>query len=161
LTQTPTAPQSDALRRYQRLQRFPLGSWRFARAARARSPLLAVLRARFEDLRIGSCHAVMSAHRRVQTADGAIDPMAIGALAQLAATMVMEVSVPAGLCWTLRGLTIEHLRRAQSAANALARLDKPDWSTAGLVGVPVTVNDSAAVEIARAVISFAVTMRAD
>lgn len=87
--------------------------------------------------------------------------MAIGALAQLAATMVMEVSIPADLCWTLRGLTIEHLRRTQTAANALARLDKPDWTSAGLVGVPVTVNDSAAVEVARAVISFAVTMRTD
>ena len=97
----------------------------------------------------------------VRSADGAVDPMAISALAQLAAIMVIEVSVPEGLCWTARGLTVEHLRRADSTVVALARLDKTDWAEPGLVGVPVTISDAAGIEVARAVVSFAVAMRSD
>ncbi len=156
LTLSPTAPPSDALRRYQRLQGSALGKWRFARAAAARAPLLPALQARLEELRHGLCRAVMRSHRRVRCADGAIDPMAIGALAQLAANMVMEVSVPDRLSWTAHGLTIEHLRRADAVAIALARLDKADWSQTREVGVPVTVSDAAGVEVSRAVVSFAV-----
>jgi hypothetical protein len=161
LTLTPTAPPSHALRRYQRLQGSALGKWRFARVAGARTPLLAALQPQFAELRHGLCRVVMSAHRRVRTADGSVDPMAIGALAQVAASMVMEVSVPDGLEWTARGLTLEHLRRADGPATALARLDKADWSQTSLVGVPVTVGDAAGVEVARAVVSFAVAMHSD
>jgi len=103
----------------------------------------------------------MRAHRRACSSDGAVDPMAIGALAQLSATMLIEVSVPEGLCWSARGLTLEHLRRAESAVLATARLDKTDWAETGLVGVPVTIGDAAGNEVARAVVSFAVAMRSD
>lgn len=138
-----------------------LGRWRFARAARLRTPLLAALQARFAELRVGLCRTEMHAHRRVRSADGAVDPMAISALAQLAAVMVIEVSVPEGLSWTSRGLTVEHLRRVESAVTALARLDKTDWAESGLVGVPVTISDAAGIEVARAVVSFAMAMRSD
>jgi acyl-coenzyme A thioesterase PaaI-like protein len=161
LTLAPSAPPSQALRRYQRLQRSILGRWRFARAARRRTPLLATLQAQFGELRVGLCRTEMHAHRRVRRADGSVDPMVISALAQLAATMVIEVSVPEGLSWTARGLTVEHLRRVESAVVALARLDKTDWSETGLVGVPVTISDAAGTEVARAVVSFAVAMRID
>lgn len=123
--------------------------------------MLAALRAHFQELRVGLCRAMMNAHRRVRTIDGRIDPIAIGALAQLAASMVIEVSVPAGLHWNSRGLTIEHLQAATSEAVAVARLDKIDWGQAGLVGVPVTVSDEDGREVARAVVSFAVAARND
>jgi hypothetical protein len=161
LTTTPTAPPSRTLHLYQRMQRWPLGKWRFARAAGRRIPMLANLRAQFQELRVGLCRAMMNAHRRVRTIDGVIDPIAIGALAQLAASMVIEVSLPAGLHWCARGLTIEHLQGGNSEAIALARLDKIDWSQAGLVGVPVTISDGRGKEVARAVVSFAVAARSD
>jgi acyl-coenzyme A thioesterase PaaI-like protein len=125
--------------------------------------MLATLRAQFQELRVGLCRAVMNAHRKICTVDGVIDPIAIGALAQLAASMVIEVSVPAGLDWTSRGLTIEHLPGAKvdESAIALARLDKIDWGQAGLVGVPVTVTDREGKEVARAVVSFAVAAHND
>ncbi|MGC2459937.1 MAG: DUF4442 domain-containing protein [Steroidobacteraceae bacterium] len=126
-----------------------------------RTPLLAALQARFAELRVGLCRTEMRAHRRVCSADGAIDPMAISALAQLAAIMVIEVSVPEGVSWAARGLTLEHLRRVDCAVVALARLDKTDWAESGLVGVPVTISDAAGIEVARAVVSFAVAMRSD
>ena len=161
LTMTPTAPPSRTLHRYQRMRRWPLGKWRFARAASRRIPMLATLQAGFQELRVGLCKAVLNAHRGVRTSDGVIDPVAIGALAQLAASMLIEVSVPAGLHWSARGLTVEHLQNAGAQAVALARLDKLDWGQSGLVGVPVTISDGNGREIARAVVSFAVAARID
>jgi acyl-coenzyme A thioesterase PaaI-like protein len=158
---SPTAPPSRTLDRYQRMQRWPWGRWRFARSARERIPMLATLRAQFQELRVGLCRAMMNAHPRVRMIDGCIDPIAIGALAQLAASMLIEVSVPAGLHWSARGLTIEHLRAVASETIALARLDKFDWAEQGLVGVPVTVSDEDGKEVARAVVSFAVAARND
>jgi acyl-coenzyme A thioesterase PaaI-like protein len=143
------------------MQRSLLGKWRFERAVRMRTPLLAALQAQFGELRVGLCRTEMPAHRHVRSADGAVDPMAICALAQLTAIMLIEVSVPEGLPWTARGLTIEHLRRVDSGAVAVARLDKTDWAETGLVGVPVTISDAAGAEVARAVVSFAVAMRSD
>jgi acyl-coenzyme A thioesterase PaaI-like protein len=161
LTLAQSAPPSQALRRYQRAQRSALGRWLFARTARARAPLLAALQAHFGELRVGLCRTTMQAHRRVRSGDGAVDPTAISALAQLAATMLIEVSVPEGLSWTARGLTVEHLRRVDSAVSALGRLDKTDWAETGLIGVPVTITDVAGTEVARAVVSFAVATRSD
>ena len=126
-----------------------------------RTPLLSTLQARFGELRVGLCRIEMQAHRRVCSADGAIDPMAISALAQLTATMVMDVSVPEGLRSTVRGLTIEYLRRAESSVVSLARFDKTDWAQSDLVSVPVTLSETAGQEVARAVVSFAVAMRID
>jgi acyl-coenzyme A thioesterase PaaI-like protein len=167
MTQTPSAPTSHALRHYQRLQRSLLGNWRFARAVRMRSPLLSALQPRFDELRVGLCRAELAAQRRIRQADGSLDPLALSALAQLAATMVIEVSVPETLSWSARGVTLEFLRRTELSVVATARLDKIDWGQTGLVGVPVSISDGAggdivaAGEVARAVVSFAVAMRSD
>jgi acyl-coenzyme A thioesterase PaaI-like protein len=158
LTTTPTAPQSRTLHRYQRMNRWPLGKRRFARTAAARIPMLANLRARFQELRVGLCRLAMNTHRRVRAIDGLIDPAAVSALAQLAACMVIEVSLPAGFDWATRGITIEYLQDAREQAVALARLDRIDWSQAGAVGVPVTVSDGQGTEVARAVVSFVVSL---
>jgi acyl-coenzyme A thioesterase PaaI-like protein len=161
LTMTPTAPPSRTLHLYQRMQRWPWGQWLFMRAASERIPMLTGLRAELQELRVGLCRAIMNAHRRVRTLDGGIDPIAIGALAQLAASMVIEVSVPEGMHWNARGVTIEHLQGPGPEVVAVARLDKIDWGHTALVGVPVTVSDGQGKEVARAVISFAVTARND
>jgi hypothetical protein len=123
--------------------------------------LLRALQVRFEELRVGMCRTALELHRRVRTVEGDLDPVAIGALTQLTANMLVEVSVPSGVSWTSRGLTIEYLRAAQSAVCALARLDKSDWGQNALVSVPVTVSDVAGTEVARAVVSFAVAARND
>jgi hypothetical protein len=41
---------------------------------------------------------------------------------------------------------------------ALARLDRIDWNRAGPVGVPVTISDARGTEVARAVVSFLVSL---
>lgn len=120
--------------------------------------MLANLRASFKELRIGLCRLRLNAHRRVRTIDGVIDPIALSALAQLAASMVIEVSLPAALNWTTRGITIEYLQDARAETMALARLDRIDWNQSGPIGVPVTISDGLGTEVARAVVSFVISL---
>lgn len=84
----------------------------------------------------------------------------MAALCQLAAELVLDAGMPEGIRASLHGLSLAYLHETRLDLNALARLDKKEWLRAELVSVPVTVCDSAQVEVARAVISFRVTPEA-
>ena len=101
----------------------------------------------------------MPKKKRVLNHLGTIHALAMGNLCELAAGMVTEVSVPPTLRWIPRGMTIEYLRKAQTAVTATARLDKSEWSDTQNVGVPVSVVDANGAEVVRAVISMYVSVR--
>ncbi len=105
------------------------------------------------------CKVSFAKRRTVLSTHGTIHALAIGNLCELAAGMVAEVSVPPTLRWTTRGMTIEYLRKAETAVTATARLDKSEWSDTQNVGVPVSVVDSNGTEVVRAVISIYVSPR--
>jgi len=77
-------------------------------------------------------------------------------LCELAAHTVTEVTVPPGMTWQSRGMTIEYLRRAESDVTATARLDKTEWSESQNVALPVTAIDRNGSEVVRAVITIRV-----
>ena len=83
--------------------------------------------------------------------------LAIGNLCELAAGMCTEVTIPAGMRWIPRSMTIEYLAKAETDVTATARLDKDEWTGAEDVGVPVTVTDTAGNEVVRAVINMYVS----
>lgn len=83
--------------------------------------------------------------------------MAMANLCELAARVLMQTTVPDGVRWAPRGMTIEYLAAVGTDALATARLDRRDWQGTGQVGVPVTVVDASGREAARAVISMAVS----
>ena len=101
----------------------------------------------------------MSNRRAVQNHIASVHAIAIANLCELAAGMVTEVTIPAGMRWIPRGMTIEYLKRADGELAATARLDKSDWSGAVNIGVPVTVVDAEGLEVVRAVITMYVSMR--
>jgi hypothetical protein len=85
-----------------------------------------------------------------------VHALAIANLCELAADLVTEVTVPAGMTWQSRGMTIEYLRRAESDVTATARLNKAEWGDAQNVAVPVTAIDRNGSEVVRAVITVRV-----
>ncbi len=131
------------------------------RAVRSHSPMIVTLRATITELRAGLCRTELRARRRLCCANGALDTAAISALAQLAANLVVETSIPDSMLWIPRGLTIEHLAPTSADVWAVARLDKRDWADSRQSGVPVTVVDAAQREVARAVVSFEIAARKD
>ena len=151
---------SRALHLYQRLARRSFGRWLFARIICLNAPYFATIAPRFHDLRPGFCQVSMRKRRQVLNHIRTVHALAMGNLCELAAGMMMEATLPCGLRWIPRGMTIEYLQKAKSDVTASARIDKSEWSPGENVGVPVTVIDADGQEVVRAVISMYVSRRA-
>ena len=87
----------------------------------------------------------MKKRRAVENHIGTVHALAMGNLCELAAGMCTEVTIPVGMRWIPRGMTIEYLAKARNrTSSATARLDKTEWTGPENVGVPVTVTDATA-----------------
>jgi acyl-coenzyme A thioesterase PaaI-like protein len=157
LTMTDTTIAGPTLRAWARARRSAFGRWLFARAVSKRAPYFGTIKPKFLDLQPTLCRVSMRKRRAVENHIGTVHALAMGNLCELAAGMCTEVTIPVGMRWIPRGMTIEYLAKAGTDVTATARLDKTEWSGAENVGVPVTVTDTAGKEVVRAVISMYVS----
>jgi acyl-coenzyme A thioesterase PaaI-like protein len=132
------------------------GRWLFTRAVCRRAPYFASIKPHFLELRPALCVVVMPHQRSSGGPAGSVHSLAIANLCELAASTVTEVTLPPGMTWQSRGMTIEYLRRADSDVTATARLDKTEWGEAQNVAVPVSAVDRNGSEVVRAVITMRV-----
>jgi acyl-coenzyme A thioesterase PaaI-like protein len=141
------------------LSRWPLGRWLFARLVCLNAPYFDTIKPRFIELRPGLSQVSFRKRRAVLNHIGTVHAIAIANLCELAAGMLMEVTIPTTMRWIPRGMTITYLRKAESSVTAMARLDKSDWSQPEDVAVPVSVTDAQGTEVVRAVIAMYVSER--
>ena len=132
------------------------GRWMFTREVCRRAPYFGVIKPHFLELRPALCVVLMPRHPATAGPARTVHALAIANLCELAADLVTEVTVPSGMTWQSRGMTIEYLRRAESDVTATARLNKAEWSEAQNVAVPVTAVDRNGSEVVRAVITMRV-----
>jgi acyl-coenzyme A thioesterase PaaI-like protein len=159
LTRSDTTSVGPTLRAWLRMQRTAFGRWLFARTVTKRAPYFGTIKPRFLDLQPKLCRASMRKRRAVENHIGTVHALAMGNLCELAAGLCTEVTIPVGMRWIPRGMTIEYLAKATTDVIATARLDKTEWTGAENVAVPVTVTDAAGKEVVRAVISMYVSPR--
>jgi acyl-coenzyme A thioesterase PaaI-like protein len=122
-----------------------------------RAPYFGTIRPKFLDLEPKLCRVTMKKRRAVENHIGTVHALAMGNLCELAAGLCTEVTIPIGMRWIPRGMTIEYLSKAESDVIATARLDKTEWAGPENIAVPVTVTDSNGKEVVRAVISMYVS----
>jgi len=144
---------------YRRLAGLPLGRRVFGFLVCRRAPYFATIRPRFEQLEPGLAVVRMRKRRAVENHIRSVHALAMGNLCELAAGTMMEVSVPPGMRWIPRGMTIEYLKPARSNIRAEARLAKERWPGKEDVPVPVVVYDRAGEEVVRACITMHVSPR--
>jgi acyl-coenzyme A thioesterase PaaI-like protein len=161
LTRTDTTEAGPTLRAWLRLQRSSFGRWMFARTVCRRAPYFGTIKPRFIDLQAKLCRVYMRKRRAVENHIHTVHALAMGNLCELAAGMCTEVTIPVGMRWIPRGMTIEYLAKAETDVLATARLDKTEWAGAENVAVPVSVTDTNGKEVVRAVISMYVSPRKD
>jgi acyl-coenzyme A thioesterase PaaI-like protein len=161
LTRSDTTSIGPTLRAWTRMQRSAFGRWLFARSVARRAPYFGTIKPRFLDLQPKLCRASMRKRRAVENHIGSVHALAMGNLCELAAGLCTEVTIPVGMRWIPRGMTIEYLAKATTDVIATARLDKTEWTGAENVAVPVTVTDTTGKEVVRAVISMYVSPRKD
>lgn len=129
---------------WQRLSKLPLGARAFTRMVCLKAPYFGSIRPLFVELAPGHCVAVVKKHRAVTNHLGTVHAIALCNLAELAAGIMLEASVPpATHRWIPKGMTVSYLKKAATDVRAVARFaTQPDYGNAGAeVPAQVTIYD--------------------
>ena len=136
-----------------RLAPLPGGKWLFSRLICLKAPYFSSVRPRFVDLRPGYCEVAIRKRRAVTNHLGTVHAIAMCNMAELAAGIMCEATVPASHRWIPKGMTVDYLKKAGTDLRAVAHLAAvPGFGPAAELHVPVSVTDRNGEEVCRAVI---------
>jgi acyl-coenzyme A thioesterase PaaI-like protein len=110
---------------YRRITRWPGGHWLFGRAVCFRAPYFATIAPRFVALEPGRCEVRMRDRRRVHNHIGTVHAIALCNLAELSAGVMAEATMPPGMRWIPKGMTVEYLSKATGSMHAVATPEIP------------------------------------
>jgi acyl-coenzyme A thioesterase PaaI-like protein len=143
---------------FQSFSRYPLGSRLFSRAVTSRAPYFGSIAPLVEELRPGRCVVAIRNRRAVRNHIGTVHAIAMCNMCELAAGLMIDSSLPRGLRWIPRGMTVRYLKKAASDLSATVEADcafAPDFR--GDVVLPVRVRDTAGQVVMEADISMYVS----
>lgn len=146
---------------WQRFQSLPGGGWVFSRLVCRRAPYFASISPRILVLQPGRCEVAIRNRRAVHNHLGTVHAIAMCNMAELAAGLTMEASVPASHRWIPKGMTVEYLKKAGTPRlRAAAVLEPPpDYGPPMEVPVPVDVADGGGATVFHAEVRMWVTPR--
>lgn len=152
---------ASVLSLYRRMARWPGGRWLFSRAICLKAPYFATIAPRFVALDVGRCEVRIRDRRRVHNHIGTVHAIALCNLAELSAGVMAEVTVPPGMRWIPKGMTVEYLARAKGSMRALATPEgaSPESGSGYAWPVMVSVHDEGGQEVFRARIDMWVSPR--
>lgn len=127
---------------YQRITRWPAGHWLFSRAVCFRAPYFSTISPRFVALEAGRCEVHIADRRRVHNHIGTVHAIALCNLAELSAGVMTEVTIPVGMRWIPKGMTVEYLAKAVGTLRAVATPEFPAVESAEGYEWPVVVRVS-------------------
>ncbi len=156
-----TQPNS-VLGLWSRLAAMPGGKWLFSRIICLKAPYFSSVRPCFIDLRPGYCEVTIRKRRAVTNHLGTVHAIAMCNMAELAAGIMSEATVPSSHRWIPRSMTVEYLKKAGTSLRAVAELAVvPAFGPAAELPVPVRVTDSSGEVVCRAVIGMWVSPKKD
>ena len=146
---------------YRRMARWPAGRWLFARAVCFKAPYFGTIAPRFLRLEPGRCEIEIRDRRRVHNHLGSVHAIALCNLAELAAGLMTDASLPPTLRWIPKGMTVEYLAQARGTMHAVATADIEviDAGHGYELPVSVLVSDPSGAAVARARITMWVSPR--
>ncbi len=124
-----------------------------------KAPYFASISPRFEEFRPGYARVSMRRRRAVTNHIGTVHAIAMCNLAELAAGTMTEITVPPGMRWLPKGMTVEYLRKAESSVEARASLGEVADGPGREVPVAVEIADREGEIVCRAVITMWVSPR--
>ena len=130
---------ASVLSLYRRITRWPAGHWLFSRAVCWKAPYFATIAPRFVSLQPGRCEVRIRDRRRVHNHLGTVHAIALCNLAELAAGVMTDATIPAGMRWIPKGMTVEYLKQAVGAMQGVATPDVPVVDAASGYELPVSV----------------------
>lgn len=133
---------NKVLETWKRCRAWPGGELLFSVLVARRAPYFRTVRPRIVSLEPGRCIARMRKRRAVQNHIGTVHVIAICNLMELAMGACAEASIPAGLRWIPKGMSLDYVAKAGTDITATAEIDPADWVPGDLV-VQVKAEDTA------------------
>lgn len=128
------------LRLYRKFTRWPAGHWLFSRAVCFRAPYFGTISPRFTVLENGRCEAVIRDRRAVHNHIGTVHAIALCNLAELVGGVMTDASLPKGMRWIPKGMTVQYLKRAVGTQRAVATPTVPLVAADAGYDFPVNVD---------------------
>ena len=146
---------------YRKFARWPGGRWLFSRALCLRVPYFGTIAPRLTTLEPGRCEATIADRRRVHNHLGTVHAIALCNLAELCAGVLCEASLPPGMRWIPKGMTVHYLKKARGTMHAVATPDIEIVQSSEGYDLPITVpvRDPNGEEVFRAHITMWLTPR--
>jgi acyl-coenzyme A thioesterase PaaI-like protein len=123
LTRIATPPDLSVPTLWNALSRLPGGKTVFTRAICLKAPYFGSIDPHIQALRPGYCEVHINDRRGVHNHLGTVHAIAMCNMAELAAGMATEVTIPTDARWIPVGMTVEYLRKARGNLRAVATLD--------------------------------------
>ena len=124
---------------WQRLARLPGGSWLFSRAVCFRAPYFGTISPLFTVLENGRCEAIIKDRRRVHNHLGTVHAIALCNLAELTAGVMTDASLPKGMRWIPKGMSVQYMKKATGVLRGVATPDIPLVASDSGYDLPVSV----------------------
>lgn len=154
------AKTNSVLTLWGRLAAVPGGKWLFSRLICLKAPYFSSVRPSFVALRPGYCEVTIRKRRAVTNHLGTVHAIAMCNMAELAAGIMSEATVPGSHRWIPKGMSVDYLKKAGTDLRAVAELPSmPAFGPPAEMPVPVTVTDRDGQEVCRAVIRMWVSPR--
>ena len=125
---------------YGKLTRWPLGHWVFSKAVCFKAPYFGSISPTITRLENGRCEARIKDRRAVHNHIGTVHAIALCNLAELCAGVMTDASLPDGMRWIPKGMTVSYLKRAKGCMHATATPAIPIVSAAEGYDLPVNVD---------------------
>lgn len=124
---------------YRKFTRWPAGHWLFSRAICFKAPYFGTIAPRIVSLEPNRCEVRIADRRRVHNHIGTVHAIALCNLAELAAGVMTDATLPASMRWIPKGMTVEYLKKATGTMHGVATPDVPVVESTSGYELPVTV----------------------
>lgn len=149
---------SKALQVYTALSKFPFGKHIFSKAVTLNAPYFSTIKPVITSLKPGSCTIEMKERRRVHNHIGTIHAIAMCNLCELAMGLALEATIPAGLRWIPKGMSVRYLKKAKGKLAGTSVVDR-DAIQPGDVEIPIEITNATGEMVADATITVYISER--
>ncbi|MCQ4164495.1 hotdog fold domain-containing protein [Tahibacter harae] len=111
---------SAALSLFRKLGSSAPGRWLYSRLICWRAPYFGSIAPRVDVLESGRCVVRIAHRRRVQNHIGTVHAIALCNMAEMAGGLATDATIPAGMRWIPKGMSVRYLKKANGPMTATA-----------------------------------------
>ena len=145
---------NPTLKLWRKLSAYPAGKQIFSKGVCFKAPYFATIKPVFEELETGYAVVRIKERRSIHNHIGSVHAIAMCNLAEIAAGVVGEASMPSGMRWIPAGMTVRYLGLAKGVLRGYATMREIVPGEKGIVPVKVEVKNALGNVVFDAEISF-------